>query len=184
MPRPLALGRDAPAIGRDLAFIGVLVDDLVSRGVDEPYRLFTSRSEFRLLLRQDNALRRLLPLAERLGVLTDEERKCAHRPAAARGGTSLSWAIEPRSTHSRANPILLGRRILNGIRDSGRSIARRDGQAYPSGASGRHGPEVDPDSSEWADIELKYGGYLARERAVAGRLAQMDSSSCRKISEY
>src|SRR5438067_3527598 len=70
-------GAEPVVLGRGDAYIGVLVDDLVTRGVDEPYRLFTSRSEFRLLLRQDNALRRLLPLAERLGLLSDRELRAA-----------------------------------------------------------------------------------------------------------
>src|SRR5690348_1071579 len=92
-----AVGRPGVTLGRETSYIGVLVDDLVTRGVDEPYRLFTSRSEFRLTVRQDNALRRLAPLAERLGLLTDSERQVVEarfrqeeRIRQVAGATSLS----------------------------------------------------------------------------------------------
>ena len=68
-------GRDPLVFGRDTSYVGVLVDDIVARGVDEPYRLFTSRSEFRLTVRQDNALRRLAPCGLSLGLYTDDERR-------------------------------------------------------------------------------------------------------------
>src|SRR5687767_6321766 len=68
-----ALGVPRLELGREQSFIGVLVDDLVTRGVDEPYRLFTSRSEFRLTVRQDNALNRLGEIAADAGLLRPEE---------------------------------------------------------------------------------------------------------------
>lgn len=178
-----ALGHEAPAVGRDLAFIGVLVDDLVSRGVDEPYRLFTSRSEFRLLLRQDNALRRLLPLAERLGVLTDEERRSADRRLR-REEDVLDLGHRTPIDPSRANPILLNAEssVVSETQPVA-SLARRPGVSIQALLAAT-GLNVDPDSSEWADIELKYGGYLARERAAAGRLAQMDGFVLPEDLEY
>ena len=91
---------------RDMAFIGVLADDLVNRGVDEPYRLFTSRSEFRLLLRQDNALRRLYPVADRLGLLMDEERREAEKRLSDEE-TTLALAGETSVSADLANRVLL-----------------------------------------------------------------------------
>ena len=159
---------------RNVALMGVMVDDLVSRGVDEPYRLFTSRSEFRLLLRQDNALRRLLPLAERLGILSKEELVRAERRLRAEEKVmelaESTW-IEP----APANEILelAGSSPVAGPRHQVAELARRPGTPLLD-LLAAGGVSVNAETAEWSQIELKYSGYLARERAAASRLSQMD----------
>ena len=168
-----ALGHDPVVLARDCAFLGVLVDDLVNRGVDEPYRLFTSRSEFRLLLRQDNALRRLLPTADRLGLLTGDELRHAEARLESED-EFLELAERAVITPGVANPALLEAgtsAITEPQRVSG--LARRPGVSAATLLRAA-GHDVHQEAHGWADIELKYAGYLSRERASAARLDQIN----------
>ncbi len=170
-----ATGHEPIILARDTAYIGVLVDDLVTRGVDEPYRLFTSRAEFRLLLRQDNALGRLGPLAVELGMLAAPEREMLERRASEEARlTQLAHTtvLAPAAANaalaaSGSSPISEPQRISD--------LVKRPGVALRAlvNASESRDQVSDGDALTSVEIQIKYAGYLDRERDAARRLADL-----------
>ena len=166
---------EAPLIlGRESSYIGVLIDDLVSRGVDEPYRLFTSRSEFRLTVRQDNALARLAPIAAELGMLSQEEhaivQKCtadeANALAIAERTSVRPTEVNVHLERMGSAPISQSTRIADLARRPQVELAALFELA-------RVGDMIGRDALLTVDLELKYAGYFDRERVQAEKLRRM-----------
>ena len=180
-----ALEREPLVLGRETSYLGVLADDIVTRGVDEPYRLFTSRSEFRLTVRQDNALRRLAPIAERLGVYGDAERA----QVAARLGTEEALVARARETMVRPDQVAAvladaeSTPLTQAVRVA--DLVRRHGVGLADllTAAGHPSPVRD-EALVTAELELKYEGYYLRERQAADRLRRMGDFALRGDLPY
>ena len=169
-----AAGRPPLILGRHTSYIGVLIDDLVTRGVDEPYRLFTSRSEFRLTVRQDNALRRLAPIAVSLGMLSDDEaRVVEQRLSAEERARELAERTSVRPEV--VNDILLtaGSAPIPHAVKVVELAKRQDVSLRALLEAAQVGSEIPDDAVITADLEIKYEGYFVRERDQADRLRRM-----------
>jgi len=184
--------KDPLILGRSDAYIGVLIDDLITKGTQEPYRMFTSRAEYRILLRQDNADVRLVPMAFELGLQDQEALDRVNRKVNA--AKELIGALRKEGVSPEiANPILEGvgsAPLSQQIKLS--SVITRphvtmehvlEMSEVVRGLAERLHVEHE-DAVEQAEILLKYEGYIAREEEVALKLSRLESLSIPDSLDY
>jgi tRNA uridine 5-carboxymethylaminomethyl modification enzyme len=156
--------RDPWCPGRDQAYLGVLVDDLITRGVSEPYRMFTSRAEYRLMLREDNADSRLTEVGRQLGVVSSER-----------------WAVfdRKREAIAKEDERLKSTYVSAGFRErhSLSELLRRPEMTYATvmAMPGAGEAVTDPAVAEQIEIQTKYHGYIERQRDEVARRKQSES---------
>lgn len=159
-----AQGRDALVLRRSEAYIGVLIDDLVLKGTDEPYRMFTSRAEHRLVLRQDNARFRLLEASRELGLVSSE---------VIQETVSLSASID-RELERLRKTRSGGRALLD--------ILRRPSVSYDALPSARK--NLPPEVIEQVEIVAKYEGYIRREEEIISKSGKLERRTIPIDFEY
>ncbi len=180
-------GREAWCPRRDQAYIGVLVDDLITRGVSEPYRMFTSRAEYRLMLREDNADMRLTETGRGLGLVDDLRWETFEhkREAVARELERLksTWLNPKLLPHADAEKVL-GKGIEREYALT--DLLRRPDVSYASLMSlpGAGEPVLDPVVAEQVEIQIKYDGYIARQQDEVRRREHYEATALPRDLDY
>lgn len=177
---------------RDEAYIGVLIDDLVTKGVDEPYRMFTSRAEYRILLRQDNADIRLTPYAELFG-LASAERSARFREKRDKINGIIDFCKGFPVKATRINPFLekVGTMPLSGgcklfdLINRPQITLHNLSEEVNAFGEFLNGVTNDREETiEAAEIEMKYHGYIARERTLADKMQRLENIRIKGLFNY